>query len=158
MMRLPLLMVGTLGLAACGGEVREVDFDRAFFDDALTSCMFDTSPPGAYAARERVLGPNGLPLVTPTVDDAGVPGTPAAAAELNTCIEQRFAAANLLPATTAAGTAPQPQSTSALPFPTGYPVQPGDRELWASLTPAEQQRALGFLKIGSTIRSSLLGD
>ncbi|WP_347311262.1 hypothetical protein [Defluviimonas sp. SAOS-178_SWC] len=42
-----------------------------------------------------------------------------------------------------------------LPLPVQYPLLPGDAELWPTLTVAEQQRALLYLKDGSTIRSSL---
>jgi hypothetical protein len=45
-----------------------------------------------------------------------------------------------------------------MPLPSGYPLLPGDAELWPSLTPAQQQRALQFLQDGSTIRSSLQAD
>jgi hypothetical protein len=44
------------------------------------------------------------------------------------------------------------------PPPSGYPLLPGDEELWYSLTPAQQERAAQFLKDGSTIRSSLQAD
>lgn len=44
------------------------------------------------------------------------------------------------------------------PPPAGYALLPGDEALWYSLTPAQQQRALDFLKDGSTIRSSLEAD
>lgn len=43
-------------------------------------------------------------------------------------------------------------------LPAGYPLQPGDEYLWASLSPAQKQRALEFLRDGSTIRSSLQTD
>lgn len=43
-------------------------------------------------------------------------------------------------------------------LPSGYPLLPGDEELWLSLTSAQQQRALEFLQDGSTIRSSLMPD
>lgn len=43
-------------------------------------------------------------------------------------------------------------------LPSGYPLLPGDEDLWVSLTPAQQQRAIEFLQDGSTIRSSLLPD
>ncbi len=43
-------------------------------------------------------------------------------------------------------------------LPSGYPLMPGDEALWASLTPAQQQRAREFLEDGSTIRSSLEPD
>lgn len=45
-----------------------------------------------------------------------------------------------------------------LELPTAYPLRPGDAELWATLTRAQQERALAFLQSGSTIRSSLRGD
>ncbi|HQU68243.1 MAG TPA: hypothetical protein PLI43_08580 [Albidovulum sp.] len=43
-------------------------------------------------------------------------------------------------------------------LPSGYPMMPGDEDLWYSLTLAQQQRALQFLQDGSTIRSSLEPD
>jgi len=43
-------------------------------------------------------------------------------------------------------------------LPTLYPLMAGDSEIWGSLTATEQERALQFLKNGSTIRSSLSGD
>lgn len=45
-----------------------------------------------------------------------------------------------------------------LPLPTGYPLLPGDAELWATLTLEQQKRALLFLQDGSTIRASLRTD
>ncbi len=45
-----------------------------------------------------------------------------------------------------------------MPLPSGYPLLPGDEELWLSLTPAQQERARQFLEDGSTIRSSLQAD
>jgi hypothetical protein len=45
-----------------------------------------------------------------------------------------------------------------LPLPTGYPLLPGDAELWATLTLEQQRRALLFLQDGSTIRASLRTD
>lgn len=48
---------------------------------------------------------------------------------------------------------------SKLPFPAGlYAEQPGDRQKWELLSLEEQQRALSFLSIGSTVNSSLFGD
>jgi hypothetical protein len=44
------------------------------------------------------------------------------------------------------------------PPPSGYPLLPGDEDLWYSLTPAQQERARQFLEDGSTIRSSLQAD
>lgn len=44
------------------------------------------------------------------------------------------------------------------PPPSGYPLLPGDEDLWFSLTPAQQARAIEFLQDGSTIRSSLMPD
>ncbi|OYX43854.1 MAG: hypothetical protein B7Z02_07820 [Rhodobacterales bacterium 32-67-9] len=52
--------------------------------------------------------------------------------------------------------APRQQTVRGnLPLPTQYPLMPGDADLWPTLTLAEQQRALLYLKDGSTIRSSL---
>jgi len=53
---------------------------------------------------------------------------------------------------------PAKQDAGSLPLPTGYPLMAGDAELWATLTLAQQQRALLFLQDGSTIRASLRTD
>jgi hypothetical protein len=45
-----------------------------------------------------------------------------------------------------------------LPLPAGYALLPGDTELWPTLTREQQERALLFLKDGSTIRASLRTD
>lgn len=53
---------------------------------------------------------------------------------------------------------PEETADGRLALPTAYPLQPGDAELWATLTRAQQERALAFLRTGGTIRSSLRGD
>lgn len=45
-----------------------------------------------------------------------------------------------------------------LPVPRQYPLMREDAALWVNLTMSQQRRAMLFLKSGSTIRSSLLGD
>jgi len=45
-----------------------------------------------------------------------------------------------------------------IPFPAGYAVMPGDRELWASMSDAERRRALAFLSTGATLQSSTQPD
>lgn len=45
-----------------------------------------------------------------------------------------------------------------LALPAGYALLPGDEELWPTLTREQQERALQFLKDGSTIRASLRAD
>lgn len=45
-----------------------------------------------------------------------------------------------------------------LPVPRQYPLMRDDAALWGNLSMAQQRRAMLFLKSGSTIRSSLLGD
>ncbi|WP_141246431.1 hypothetical protein [Actibacterium ureilyticum] len=50
----------------------------------------------------------------------------------------------------------RPRGTASIP--SEYPLQPGDAQLWQSLTPEQQRRALDFLRDGSTIRSSLQPD
>ncbi|MCW3782641.1 hypothetical protein [Defluviimonas salinarum] len=63
-------------------------------------------------------------------------------------------AADVVPTRAAA---PKP-AKGKLPLPVEYPLLPGDAERWNSLTLAEQQRALLFLKDGSTIGASLRTD
>lgn len=58
-----------------------------------------------------------------------------------------------------ASAAPPPAAgPGKLPLPTQYPLLPGDAELWATLTREQQERALQFLRDGSTIRASLEVD
>lgn len=45
-----------------------------------------------------------------------------------------------------------------LPLPRQYPLMSGDAALWSRMTMPQQRRALSFLKTGSTIQSSLMGD
>lgn len=52
----------------------------------------------------------------------------------------------------------QKGSDGRYPLPTQYALMPGDAALWPQLTIAQQERAILFLKDGSTIRSSLQGD
>ncbi|MVO15060.1 hypothetical protein [Parasedimentitalea huanghaiensis] len=57
--------------------------------------------------------------------------------------------------------APVPEANAVsgnFDLPTQYPLMPGDTQLWKQLTAAQQQRAIEFLRGGSTIRSSLSGD
>jgi len=68
---------------------------------------------------------------------------------INVCISEKAAAA---------GIAAQNTPEGSLPLPTQYPLLDGDVELWSTLTRAQQERALVFLKNGGTIRSSLQGD
>ncbi|MEM0977567.1 MAG: hypothetical protein AAGJ34_08540 [Pseudomonadota bacterium] len=51
-----------------------------------------------------------------------------------------------------------PAEPGKLPLPTEFPLQPGDAEIWPQLTRAEQERAIEFLRNGSTIRQSLKED
>lgn len=60
---------------------------------------------------------------------------------------------------TAPKPAPAPRTAPGkLPLPTEYALLPGDAELWPTLTRAQQDRALLFLKDGSTIRAALRTD
>jgi hypothetical protein len=63
-------------------------------------------------------------------------------------------AADVMPPRAAA---PKP-AKGKLPLPVEYPLLPGDAERWNSLTLAQQQRALLFLKDGSTIGASMRTD
>lgn len=54
--------------------------------------------------------------------------------------------------------APQKGQDGRYPLPTQYALMPGDVAIWPQLTAAQQERAILFLKDGSTIRSSLQGD
>jgi len=144
LMRWTTFGVGLAGLAACTGTPQESAFDKA-----LTSCMFATNAPGNYSVDAKVVGRNGLPLIR-----AAEGGTPRGEILLNACVEQQVREAGV---TVAAPKAP-PAKPGKLALPTQYVLLPGDAELWATLTREQQERALGFLKDGSTIRSSLLQE
>lgn len=165
-----LRIVAALGatglLAACAAP--DADF--------ATRCMSRVKPVGQY---DYAAGQD-IPVVM-----AGQGGTQAGADAVNACIDRLAAEQGLKPgmartmpsggpaaATVAEGgsqlrtlvgrpaapIAVQAQPVPAagnLPLPTQYPLMPGDRELWFSMTRAQQQRALTYLQSGSTIRSSL---
>lgn len=120
------------------------DFERAF-----ASCRGDTADlgvTGSYMASPTEREPNGHPSIK-----AGPGGNKRGEILMNGCIAQRV--------TTAGPQQPAKQRPAAangkLPLPTEYALQPGDAELWPTLTRAQQERALAFLRAGSTIRSSL---
>jgi hypothetical protein len=113
------------------------------FDRALQNCKRQTGVPGAYVVGPK--GTNGVPVVL-----AGQGGTLRGEVLLNSCISQ-----NLGTTVAALPAAPQKVAPGKLPLPTQYPLQPGDAELWATLTREQQERALKFLADGSTIRGSL---
>ena len=131
-----------LALSACVEQnttLRPVpEFDRAF-----QNCKRQTGAPGQYVVGPE--GTNGVPVVL-----AGTGGTLRGEVLLNACIAQNLGTTvATLPA------APQKVAPGKLPLPSQYPLLPGDAELWASLTRAQQERALKFLADGSTIRGSL---
>lgn len=86
--------------------------------------------------------------------NAGGSVTEEFAASINVCADRKLA-------TSESTVTPERVARAVsgkLPLPTEYPLLPGDAELWPSLTLEEQQRAIEFLKSGSSIRSSLLPD
>lgn len=127
---------GALALSACARG------------DLAQQCIRQVKPYGGdYHYREG----EAVPKVTP-----GLTGTWPEANAINACI-QRKAERQARRQSPAAATR-QVASDGKLPLPEGYPLMPGDAALWPSLTLAQQQRAMLFLRNGSTIRSSLEGQ
>ena len=144
-MRRGLILLPLMVLGACAGGQKQS------FQQAFTSCLFDTDAPGSYEVREGNLGRNGLPLIYPAEG-----GTAQGATALNACVETRI---TRRPARTSAPKAKEVKAAPGrLPLPAGYVLTPEEQALWPTLTLAQQQRALEFLRDGSTIQSSLLGD
>ncbi len=150
---LAVSVLATLGFA----DAAQANEDRKF-KAAMASCIRTTDAPGAYVYARKDLGANGLPVVR-----AAEGGSFRGEVLLNACIEARLRPAGGKRVTTANATVkpvkPAPtRNVGGLKLPAGYPLLQGDPELWNTLTRAQQQRALAFLKSGSTIASSLLGD
>ncbi|KAE9632696.1 hypothetical protein [Parasedimentitalea maritima] len=160
--RIVSLTVAAATLTACSGG-RGPDY--------ALSCTFEVNPPGQYEYPAGVVAP----VVTP-----GIGGTAEGAASMNACIQRMastsgYAGSNRGRATVetesvsggnytvSTYTYGSPPAAAAgprgkLPLPTQYPLMPGDTQLWAQLSEAQQLRAIQFLQGGSTIRSSLSGD
>ncbi len=140
-------ILATAMLSACttGGP------SRADLQEIGRACRAPENIVGTFNMSYQ-LGANGEQYVI----QPGPNVTQAQADRINACI-----AAGGPQATVAAAPASVPtivETNGTLPLPTEYALQPGDAELWASLTTAQQQRALLFLDSGSTIRSSLTVD
>lgn len=137
-----VLITGSLVLAGCStGGAKKADY--------LAACMSETGAKGSYSMVPGRVSAQGYPVVAPA---AG--GDARGAVLLEACIERRAKADGVAPTKQAA---PRAQK-GKLPLPVGYALLPGDAELWSTLTLAQQQRAMEFLKSGSTIQSSLQGD
>lgn len=132
--------------------------------DALNACIRSRAYGGQSAGA----------MQSPVQESAGAPAGAAASEKPRYTKKQRGASvlsggagyhgSYLEGGTGSRSSAPaQPVKTRKAPrglmnLPSGYPLMPGDEDLWYSLTLAQQQRALQFLQDGSTIRSSLEAD
>lgn len=126
---------GVLALASCGQQ-----------GDLAQQCLRKLKPYGDYHYQQGTA----VPEVRP-----GLNGTWPEANAVNACIQQKAARrAKAAPK----ASAPRATLDGKLPLPTAFPLMPGDTALWPTLTLAQQQRALVFLRNGSTIRSSLEGQ
>ena len=113
------------------------------FELAFLTCQRITGATGKYVIAG--MGTNGVPVLA-----AGPNGNLRGEVLMNECIAQN------LGTTTAVLPPPKTRTPRGkLPLPVQYPLLPGDAELWQSLTLEQQQRAMLFLKDGSSIRSSL---
>ena len=135
------LVTGMLILTACTEPAQKPDF--------LVLCLGQTRVTGNYSIDETRVRQNGYPRVV-----VGSGGTAGQAVALEECIQTRMIAAKAPPNKSKT----PPTVAGKLPYPDEYVLQPGDAELWPTLTLEQQTRAIEFLKAGSTIRSSLDGD
>ena len=135
------LTIGALVLSACTPPPPPPDY--------LALCLGQTRVSGNYTIDETQVRQNGYPAV-----NVGNGGTKGQAVAVEECIQSRMVADKVAPNKPKA----PPTVAGKLPYPDEYTLQPGDAELWPTLTLAQQQRAIEFLKSGSTIRSSLDGD
>jgi len=134
-------LASALLLAACSEPPPKPDF--------LAPCLGQTRVSGDYSIDDTKVRQNGYPVVI-----VGNGGSAGEAVALEECIQSRMIAAKVPP------NKPKGPPTVAgkLAYPDSYILQPGDAELWPTLTLAQQTRAIEFLKSGSTIKSSLDGD
>lgn len=135
------MLTGLMILAACTTTPPGPDY--------LALCLGQTRVSGNYSIDETRVRQNGYPAVR-----VGNDGTAGQAVALEECIQTRMVADNAPPNKPKA----PPTVAGKQPYPDEYTLQPGDADLWPTLTLAQQQRAIEFLKSGSTIRSSLDGD
>lgn len=148
---LAALLLAPLMLAAC------TDGQPDAFDQTLQTCLRSTGAPGAYTANRRETGENGLPVIR-----AGAGATIRGEVLMNGCVEARMTSTAGASGSVAVVSAPvvkpaKGPNKGGLALPSGFALMAGDAELWNSLSRAQQERALQFLKNGSTIRASL-GD
>ena len=140
MTKVPMLMI--VLLAGCVEQNLDTR-PGAQYDKTFANCKRISGVTGNYVIGPK--GTNGVPVVF-----AGSGGNLRGEVLMNECIAQNLGTSVAkLPAP------PQKTPKGKLPLPTEYPLMPGDAELWASLTRAEQERALQFLKDGGSIRASL---
>lgn len=143
----PVILICASGLAlvACRDAYQAPsDFERAF-----NSCLGDTTSSGvsgSYVISPTEREANGHPSVK-----AGPGGNRRGEILMNGCIAQRVSTAGTPPQPTQS----RPPADGKLPLPTEYTLQPGDAELWPTLSRTQQERALTFLRAGSTVQSSL---
>ncbi|MEO8529689.1 MAG: hypothetical protein ABI459_00555 [Deltaproteobacteria bacterium] len=136
-------MIASLALTTACVEQQVDNRPGRNYDLAFANCQRITGASGTY-----VIGPkatNGVPVVV-----AGQGGNLRGEVLMNECIAQNLG--------TTVAKVPVKQAKVApgkLPLPTQYPLLAGDAELWPTLTRAQQDRALTFLKQGGTIRDSL---
>ena len=149
-----------MGLSACSTSTSSGRF--AYSEDtqlaAILHCKNALNVPGPYVTLTIQYGSSAREVqITP---EKGIGRENAK--RINVCARDRLLASSPQPAST-----PELQETvvaragvarGKVPLPSEYPLMPGDEQLWAQMTEAQQQRALQFLSGGSTIRSSLSGD
>jgi hypothetical protein len=141
MRQIVILMV--LAALTSPAEAKKKTQTTPEFELAFITCKRLTEASGKYVIGP--LGTNGVPVVL-----AGQGGDMRGEILMNVCIADNLG--------TSIAELPKPKVKTPrgqLPLPVEYPLLPGDEALWQSLSVEQQQRALLFLRDGSTIRSSL---
>jgi hypothetical protein len=144
-MRQTVLLIAAVALVSPAGPAlaKKKPTPSPEFELAFITCKRMTEASGNYVIGP--LGTNGVPVVF-----AGEGGDMRGEILMNACIADNLG--------TTVAELPKPKVKTPkgkLPLPVEYPLLPGDDALWQSLSREEQERALLFLKDGSSIRSSL---
>jgi len=158
-MRILVLTATLTALVGCGSgnsTAPDVSVQRR----AISDCVFEANTGSNVALSTSWTRRSGTTVRAVESGDI----TAAEAAAANACADQKLAQMGFNSRPNERTTRKQRRAlrdqlaSNLSPLPDGYPMQPGDNELWVGLTPEQQARARLFIQDGSTIRSSLEAD
>ena len=143
LLKATIALTAFAALAACSETGAQIQVP----DSVVQSCKAEAGISGDVAVTYWNEGYGDIPRIAP-----GLNATDYQAEVANSCISL-FASNSYTNSVSR-----HSRFWNSLILPSGYPLLPGDIELWLTLTPEQQARALLFLQDGSTIRSSLEAD